>query len=32
MEIDKKGGAIGFVDDFNAWVTGSSAEDNIAAI
>ena len=32
MEIDKKGGAIGFVDDFNAWVTGPSAEENTIAI
>jgi ribonuclease HI len=32
MEIDKKGGAIGFVDDFNAWVTGPSAEENTTAI
>jgi hypothetical protein len=32
MEIDKKGGAIGFVDDFNAWVTGLSAKENTTAI
>lgn len=32
MEIDKKGGAISFVDDFNAWVTGLSAEENTIAI
>jgi hypothetical protein len=32
IDIDKKGGAIGFVDDFNAWVTRPSAKENITAI
>ena len=32
MDIDRSGGAIGFVDDFNAWVTGSSTRQNMAAI
>lgn len=32
IEIDKKGGAIGFMDDFNAWVTRPSAKENITAI
>jgi hypothetical protein len=32
MEIDKKGGAIGFIDDFNAWITKPSAKENTVAI
>ena len=32
MDIDRSGGAIGFVDDFNAWVTGPSIGQNMAAI
>jgi hypothetical protein len=32
IDIDRKGGAIGFVDDYNAWVTGASIEENMAAI
>jgi hypothetical protein len=31
-KIDRNGGAIGFVDDFNAWVVGSDAEQNTKAI
>jgi hypothetical protein len=32
IDIDRKGGAIGFVDNFNTWVTRLSAEDNTRAI
>lgn len=32
MDINKSGGAIGFVDDFNAWVTGGSSWENTATI
>jgi hypothetical protein len=31
-KIDRNGGAIGFVDDFNAWIVGSDAEQNTKAI
>jgi hypothetical protein len=32
QKIDDKGGAIAFVDDYTAWVTGPSAEANYAGI
>jgi hypothetical protein len=32
MDIDRKRETIGFVDDYNAWVTGPSIEENTAAI
>jgi hypothetical protein len=32
VDIDRKGGAIGFVDDYNTWVTKASIEGNTAAI
>jgi hypothetical protein len=32
IDIDRKGGAISFVDDFNAWVTRPSTKDNTRAI
>jgi hypothetical protein len=31
-KIDRRGGAIGFVDDFNAWVVGADESETIAAI
>ena len=31
-KIDGNGGALDFVDDFNAWVVGSDAEQNTKAI
>jgi hypothetical protein len=31
-DIDRTGGVIGFIDDFNTWVTRPSAEDNTRAI
>jgi hypothetical protein len=31
-EIDKTGGAIGFVDDFNAWVVGDNEEQTTSLI
>jgi hypothetical protein len=31
-KIGRNGGALGFVDDFNAWVVGSDAEQNTKAI
>jgi hypothetical protein len=32
MDIDRKGGAVSFVDNYNTWVTGASIEENTAAI
>jgi len=31
-KIDSNGGALAFVDDYTAWVTGPSAEANIEGI
>jgi hypothetical protein len=32
QQIDSTGGALGFVDDFNAWVVGKDEEQNTLAI
>jgi hypothetical protein len=31
-KIDTKGGSIAFIDDYSAWVTGPTAEANLAGI
>ena len=31
-KIDRRGGAIGFVDDFNAWVVGADESETTATI
>ena len=31
-KIDTKGGALGFIDDFNAWVTGTDEEETTRLI
>ena len=32
QKINKKGGAIAFIDDYTAWITGNSAAENHAQI